>query len=109
MNAEQLLRNLGATGNLKGFRYAVHMIEQTERDPEAAIGLTKRLYPETGKQFHVSPASVERNMRTVIRICWNRGSPDLWTEIAGMRITCQPTNGTFLDMAGDYLRRQSKT
>lgn len=27
MNAEELLRSLGITGNLKGFRYAVHMIE----------------------------------------------------------------------------------
>ena len=32
MNTEQLLRNLGATGNLKGFRYAVHMIELAEPD-----------------------------------------------------------------------------
>ena len=33
MNAEELLRNLGIAGNLKGFRYAVHMIELVEKDP----------------------------------------------------------------------------
>ena len=51
MDAEQLLRRLGATGKLKGFYQAVYMIEQVKDDPAAAALITKRLYPETSKRF----------------------------------------------------------
>ena len=36
MDAEQLLRRLGATGKLKGFYQAVYMIEQVRDNPAAA-------------------------------------------------------------------------
>ncbi|MCX4374148.1 MAG: sporulation initiation factor Spo0A C-terminal domain-containing protein [Dysosmobacter sp.] len=106
MNTEQLLRNLGATGNLKGFRYAVHMIELAEQDPTAVTKVTKYLYPETARHFNVSPSVVERNLRTVIHICWSRGNREFFDEVAGTRLTYQPTNGMFLDMAAAFLRRQ---
>ena len=108
MNAEELLRSLGVTGNLKGFRYAVHMIELTVQDPSLVTGLSKSLYPDTAKRFHVTPASVERNLRTVVKICWNRGDRELFSKVAGMRLTYQPTNGMFLDMTANYLRRQGQ-
>lgn len=109
MSAEELLRNLGVTGNLKGFRYAVYMIELTKQDPSLVTGLTKNLYRDTAKRFHVTPASVERNLRTVVKICWNRGDRDLLSKVAGMRLTYQPTNGMFLDMTANYLRRQEQS
>ena len=87
MNTEQLLRNLGATGNLKGFRYAVHMIELAEQDPTAVTKVTKYLYPETARHFNVFPSVVERNLRTVIHICWSRGNREFFDEVAGTRLT----------------------
>lgn len=108
MDAEQLLRNLGATGNLKGFRYAVYMIELVEKEPTAATLVTKYLYPETAKVFHVSPGAVERNLRTVIRTCWNHGDHKFLDEVAGTHLYSQPTNGTFLDMAAAFLRQQKQ-
>ena len=106
MNAEELLRNLGIAGNLKGFRYAVHMIELVEKDPSLVTSLTKSLYPDTAKYFRVIAASVERNMRTIVKVCWNRGDRDLLAKVAGVRLTYPPTNGMFLDMTANYLRRQ---
>lgn len=106
MNTEQLLRNLGATGNLKGFQYAVHMIGLVERDPAAVTQVTKYLYPETAWHFNVSPSVVERNLRTVIHICWSRGNREFFDEVAGTCLTYQPTNGMFLDKAAAFLRRR---
>ena len=108
MNTEQLLRNLGATGNLKGFRYAVHMIELAEQDPTAVTKVTKYLYPETARHFNVSPSVVERNLRTVIRACWNRPNRELLEKVAGTHLHRQPTNGEFVDMTAAYLRRQAQ-
>lgn len=106
MDAEQLLRHLGTAGNLKGFRSAAYMIELVERDPDAITGITKRVYPEAAKQFGVTAASVERNLRTVIRVCWTRGNRAFLCEMAGRQLHCQPTNGMFLDIAANYLRKQ---
>jgi len=109
MDAEQLLRDLGATGNLKGFRFAAYMIELAERDPDSLLSLTKRIYPEAAKHFHVTAASVERNLRTIVRVCWTRGNRDFLNEVSRTRLNCQPTNGMFLDMTADFLRRQKST
>ena len=106
MDAEQLLRSLGVTGNLKGFYYAAYMIELVKQDPAAATLVTKYLYPKTAKHFQVSAGAVERNLRTVIRTCWTRGNRELLDEVAGTQLLCQPTNGMFLDMTAAFLRRQ---
>ena len=43
-NAERLLRRLGVTGKLSGFRYAVYMVEQVRDQPDNVLLITKRLY-----------------------------------------------------------------
>ena len=108
MDAEQLLRGLGATGNLKGFAYALYMIEQVRSDPRAGTLITKRLYPETAKHFNVTAEAVERNLRTVIRACWNRPNRELLEKVAGTHLHRQPTNGELVDMTAAYLRRQAQ-
>ena len=51
MDAEQLLRHLGATGRLVGFQYAAYMIDRVVREPNDIQLITKRLYPETARRF----------------------------------------------------------
>lgn len=107
MDAEQLLRGLGATGKLKGFSFAIYMIEKVEKEPTATTLITKCLYPEAAKHFGVSAGAIERNLRTLIRACWNRPNKDFMEVVAGASLYQQPTNGEFLDMAAAYLRRQN--
>lgn len=108
MDTEQLLRSLGATGNLKGFSYALYMIGRVRNDPQAGTLITKHLYPETAKHFNVTAETVERNLRTVIRACWNRPDRDLLEEVAGTHLHRKPTNSEFVDMTAAYLRRQAQ-
>lgn len=107
MDAEQLLRRVGASGKFKGFPSAVYMIERAEKDPSVTVLVTKRLYPETARHFGVSVTSVERNLRTVIRACWERPDRDFLEEVAGTRLCRRPTNSEFLDMTAAYLRRHA--
>lgn len=108
MDAEQLLRSLGATGNLKGFQYAIYMIELVKREPTATTLVTKYLYPAAAEHFGVSAGSVERNMRTLVRACWSRSDRAFLDEVAGAHLPCQPSNGMFLDMTAAFLRRQAQ-
>ena len=100
----QLLRSLGATGKLAGFRCTVYMIERIQENPEQLQLITKRLYRETGKKFGVSAASVERNLRTLIHFCWSRTDHSFLAHIAGTDLRTPPTNSEFLDMLASYLR-----
>lgn len=99
-----LLRSLGATGKLAGFRCTVYMIERIQENPEQLQLITKRLYRETGKKFGVSAASVERNLRTLIHFCWSRTDHSFLAHIAGTDLRTPPTNSEFLDMLASYLR-----
>ncbi|MCI5704973.1 sporulation initiation factor Spo0A C-terminal domain-containing protein [Candidatus Pseudoscillospira sp. SGI.172] len=104
LTAERLLRSLGATGKLAGFRCTVYMIERIKEDPEQLQLITKRLYKETGKRFGSSAASVERNLRTLIHFCWNRTDHSFLEHIAGTPLKNPPTNSEFLDILASYLR-----
>ena len=103
-SVDRLLRRMGASGKLRGFLYAVHMIERVRDDPEALRLITKRLYRETARKFHASPVSVERDVRTLIRSCWLRGDPEFIREVTVVPLPYPPTNSEFIDMAAAYLR-----
>ncbi len=103
--AERVLRGLGVTGNLYGFRLAVYMIERVQEDPEAVRLITKCLYRDTAKHFNTTDKRVERNMRTLVRHCWENPDHELLDQVAGYHLTHSPTNAAFLDMVGSFLRR----
>lgn len=107
LTAERLLRSLGATGKLAGFRCTAYMIERIQDNPEQLQLITKRLYKETGKRFSVSAVSVERNLRTLIRLCWKRTDHSFLEHIAGTTLKNPPTNSEFLDILASYLRETS--
>ena len=104
-DVERILRALSVTGKLLGFRYAVYMIEQAVQNPECISLITKCLYPDTAKHFHTSPASVERAVRTMIKVIWQRTDHALLEQIAGTSLSKTPSNSEFIDMVAGFLRR----
>ena len=107
INAERLLRSLGASGRLVGFRYTVSIVEQLLNAPYERHWLTKCIYPETGKSFNVSASSVERAVRSVIDTCWARGDHRTLDYVAGIHLERRPTNSEFLDMLVAFLKYKS--
>ena len=104
LSAEGLLRGLGATGKLIGFRYAIHIIASVAEDPTRMHLITKRLYPEVAQEFGTTPSAVERAVRNLIYSIWNRGDRSCLERVAGARLMRPPTNGEFIDMLAGYLR-----
>ena len=105
LDAERLLRCLGVTGKLVGFRYTIFMVEQVAEDPERIQLITKRLYPDTARRFGVSADSVERAVRKLIHVCWEQTDRSFLEQIAGTALKHKPTNSAFIDMAAGYLRQ----
>ena len=108
MTAGCLLRNIGASRKLIGFRYAEYMVIRIILNPEELQLITKRLYPETAHRFGVTAGSVERALRVLIRHCWNRKDRDPLEFVAGRKLPQPPTNAEFLDMLVAYLNGESR-
>lgn len=92
LDAERLLRMLGASGKLAGFRQTAYMIEQAREHPECVELITKRLYRDTARVFHTSSNCVERNLRTVIQTCWRYPDHSFLNLIMGIPLVQPPTN-----------------
>ena len=101
----QALRQLCIGGNLRGFYYLAYAVELTVHDPLRVQFVTKNLYPDIARQYGVSPASVERAMRTALNASWERGGKDALNQMLGRRLMDRPSNAELVDMLADYIRR----
>ena len=90
-----LLHHIGITSNYSGFFYTAYAVELVLQDPERLLLVTKCIYPDVAKRFHTSWRCVERNIRTVTRIAWEKNRPFL-EELAQHPLSSLPSAGTFL-------------
>ena len=105
LDAERLLRLLGVSGKLSGFHFAVYMLEQVQEKPEYVLLITKRLYSQTAQYFHTTTNCVERNLRTLVQVCWRQPDHSLLDQVAGHPLSQPPTNAQFIDMVAAFLRK----
>ena len=102
-NIVMLLRGIGASSSLVGFKYTVFIVLQAVNKPNEQIRITKTAYPAAAKHFGVSPASVEHAIRTLIASCWDRYDHTDIDRVAGIQLEKMPTNTAFISMLVDYL------
>ena len=99
------VRRLGITGNLRGFYYLVLAIEETVPDPFRIQLITKDLFVDIARYYDVSPASVDRSVRTAINICWTRGGKEALNQLACCQLAKRPSPSEFIDIVADHIRR----
>ena len=102
---ELLIRSLGINATYRGYRYLCYGIKLCLEDEDYLLCISKLLYPEIARIFHTSSSSVERDIRTVIRVCWERGNLTLLQEIALHPILIRPTSSEFLDILTAHLKK----
>lgn len=100
---QKILRQLGANGSYKGFRYTVYGVTKIIQDPDLIIYVCKGLYIEIAEYFHVNIGSVERNIRTVVKTIWQHGDRELLNDIFGRELNDKPKNAMFLDALAQYV------
>lgn len=102
---EILIRRLGIGATYRGYRYLCYGIQLCLTDEEYLLSISKLLYPEIAKAYHTTVSSVERDIRTVIQVCWERGNPVLLQDLALHPLSCRPTVSEFLDIIVGYLQQ----
>jgi len=106
-NIEHLIRSLGIGATYHGYYYLKYGIELCLENEDYLLFVSRSLYPEIAKHFNTNCSNIERALRTVINVCWERGNRHLLQEIALYPLTMRPAPGVFLDILTAYLRRES--
>ena len=70
-DVERLLRSLGIGATYRGYRYLNYGIRLCLADEDYLLAVSKLLYPQIAKYFHTTSSSVERDIRTAVKVCWS--------------------------------------
>ena len=102
---QKLVRSLGIGGNYQGYRYLLYALSLCLQNEDYLLSVSKLLYPEIAHTYQTSASSVERNLRTVVSVCWERGNRPLLESISLCPLSSKPTIGEFLDILTEYLQK----
>lgn len=94
-----LLLTMGMTMHLKGFLYMEKAVLLCIEDMKRLSSVTKLLYPDVGKAFHISGKKVERAIRNAIESAWEYGNENMQEEIFGYSRSDgkkRPTNSEYI-------------
>lgn len=97
-----LLMRLGVSANYAGFRQTAYAIYLAVQDPDRLMLVSKWLYPEVAKHYETTWKAVERNIRTVVTVAWEK-SPGLLSVFAGHLLTEKPRPAQFIAILVTYL------
>ncbi|MDO4556863.1 MAG: sporulation initiation factor Spo0A C-terminal domain-containing protein [Lachnospiraceae bacterium] len=103
----ELIHELGIKRTYVGYHQLATAVELVIEDENRLLYVHKWLYTDVAKIHNTTPACVERNIRTVNLICWNKGNRELLEQIAGHPLDERPGNGDFIDILAAYIKNLS--
>lgn len=115
MDAEEEIRRilleLGAPDHLSGHPYVIRAILLVMGDRMYIDNITTGLYPQLALEFETTPARVERAIRHMIEVTWNRGDLGVLENYFGNTISAsrgKPTNGEFIARLANVVKGNIK-
>lgn len=105
LEIEYLIRSLGIGATYRGYRYLSYAVKLCLKDEDYLLSVSKLLYPEIANKFCTTCSSVERDLRTVVKVCWERGNRKYLQDIALHPLSFKPTSSEFLDILVGHLLR----
>lgn len=95
----RIMLEMGMPAHLRGYHYLREAICLSIDNMELVGSVTKLLYPEIAKSYQTTNVKVERAIRSVIEVGWDRGNEELFEEIFGYSRAngkTRPTNSEFI-------------
>ena len=106
-----VMLELGMPVNLRGYHYLREAVWLSMEDMELVGSVTKLLYPEIAKRYHTEYEKIERAIRSVIEVGWERGKESLYEEILGYSKgsgAARPSNSEFIAAMADWVRMKER-
>lgn len=98
-----LLTKIGIRPSYKGYPYLAEVIFLAS-ELTVPIAITD-LYAQASKTFHVTPNTVQNNIRTVLKNYWNSGYCEKLSKITGYPIHENLPAKEFVYLIADYISR----
>lgn len=95
--------------NYLGAHYLAYAELLVLEDPDRLTMVTKWLYPEIASRYHTSWKAVERNIRTVIALCWDRDRGKRLEQALGFRLEKRPSPTGMIQMLARHFLRQPES
>lgn len=115
MNTEALVRRLllelGAPDHLLGHAYTVLAVRLVIQDEMYIHSITFGLYPQVAAAYHTTAARVERGIRSLVEVTWERGSLDAQERYFGSIVSSErgkPSNAEFIARLANIVQMQQK-
>lgn len=106
-----IIHEVGVPAHIKGYQYVREAIMITVENMDVINSVTKILYPEVAKRYHITPSRVERAIRHAIEVAWDRGDLETLQKFFGYTVSNakgKPTNSEFIAMISDRIRLKLK-
>lgn len=98
----QTLHDFGVGPHYRGYRPVTLAITLALEDETRLSAIVKEIYMPVSRVIGCSWVAVERNMRTVARMCWKNNRP-LLEKLAGTQLPAPPKVSAFLSILFYYL------
>ena len=105
MQARRLMSRLGITANYTGYHHAAHAVMLSAQEPERLLLITKWIYPDVAKHYHTTWRGVERNIRTVCHLAWDKNRAEL-EHLAQHALPVRPSAGVFLAILATHVQSE---
>lgn len=109
--AMDILLELGAPDHLVGYPYVVEALKMAVEDREWINKITAGLYPQLAIKFGTTPSRVERAIRHLVEVTWNRGDLEVLSRYFGNTVSAErgkPTNGEFIARVANIIRQKMR-
>lgn len=105
---DELLRSMRISRGYKGFYYLIAAVETVFETGGPTLHVTKEIYPQLARKYGTTAASVERSIRCLATVMWNRGGKETFYKLAGFEINWRPTNTELIDFLVRYIELSYK-
>ncbi len=105
---ETKLMDSGASPDYAGYKYLVKALSMGMENTSVLDKVTTILYPTVARQCGVSAMAVERGIRTLINVMWQRSDPETIRVLMGNYAQLAPGNGRFISVVSRRLQMEYK-
>jgi two-component system response regulator (stage 0 sporulation protein A) len=104
---ESAFIRIGVPSSLIGYEYAITATTMVVLDKKAINSITKGIYGDVAAEYDTTPSRVERAIRHLIEVAYDRGNVDEIEKIVGYACskTGKLTNGEFISNLARHICR----
>lgn len=110
LKVRRIIKKMGVPQHFMGYNYICDAVILVCKDEDIVHrNITTKLYPQIAKKYNIKWHKVERNIRTVIKVVFEKGNPevtnkifkDMYTEI---QVSGKLTNAHFITVLAEYVK-----